>query len=102
MDRGQAKRAGFVALNETVRGGNAMALQVYRIAGIVYSVWRAFGESCPLCQAMDGKTAKIGEWYLGAGKTLTGKDGSKFSSMGDIGHAPLHDGCDCVNLAVKA
>ena len=101
LDERQAKRAGFVAQDETVRGGNAMALQVYRLGGIVYTIWRAFGESCPLCQSLDGRTTKIGEWYLEAGNELGGKDGSKFVSMGNVGHAPLHDGCDCVNLAVR-
>ena len=101
LDERQGKRAGFVAQDETVRGGNAMALQVYSIGGIIYTIWRAFGESCPLCQALDGRMTKIGEWYLPAGNELTGKDGSKFVSMGNVGHAPLHDGCDCVNLAVR-
>ena len=92
-------RARFVSEEETVRGGNAMALKLYGLAGIVFKVWRSLGSSCPLCSEMDGRKVGIEEWFLPGGNELTGKDGSKFASLSDVGHPPLHDGCDCMIVA---
>jgi hypothetical protein len=96
--REETEAASF-AQDETVRGGNALALVVYGIAGVIRKIWRAFGESCSLCKSMDGRVVAIERWFLAAGEGLTGGDGKTFSSMGDVGHPPLHGGCDCIVLA---
>lgn len=90
-------RPGMIADEETVRLNNATAKEVYRAGGIGKLQWVAFGESCPYCDDLDGKTVGIDENFLDA-DTDYKPDGADrpLRTASNIGHAPAHDGCDCM------
>lgn len=90
------KRPGKVALNETIRTANAIALEQMRASGVTRKVWRSSGGSCPYCTGLNGRTVEIERDFFtpddsyqpeGAEQPLT------FTSS--IGHPPVHQGCDC-------
>lgn len=80
----------------TIRAANALTKQVWRQGGIERLVWVTYGENCPYCNALRGRTVGINEWFL--------LEGSEFQPEGaqvslrpgrNIGHAPAHQGCNC-------
>jgi hypothetical protein len=90
------KRPAKVASNETVRAANALAVERMRSEGVVTKVWASSGGSCPYCSNLDGTAVEIERPFFtpadeynpeGAETPLT------FTS--DIGHPPVHQGCDC-------
>jgi len=95
----QGLEAERFAQDETVRGGNAMAIASYAVAGVIRKVWRSFGESCAYCKRMDGKIVEVNHLFLPAGESLVDEAGKAFNSIVDVGHPPLHGGCDCVVMA---
>ena len=96
LDEWEQKRAGKVAMNETVQAGNAVAKFVFAAAGVTRLRWVAIGaESCPYCQEMDGKVVGIEMPFLGASESLESDDG-RMSINRPAGHPPLHQGCVCV------
>ena len=96
VDDWQENRPESIAQEESVRTGNAVAKAVYLAAGIVSLRWHTFGESCPYCQHMDGKKVGILDWFLGADDPLQVEGAEGALKVGsNIGHPPLHRGCDC-------
>lgn len=91
----QDKRPGKVAANETVRMGNAIALEQMRVAGVKQKVWRTVG-TCAFCKEMAGKTVAIEKDFVAAGDSLN-PDGVEVAMTvtQPIGHPPLHQGCRC-------
>lgn len=98
MQTWEADRPQNIAMNETNRQGNAVAKLIYIAAGITILRWYAAGSaSCPYCQRMDGKIAGIDKWFLAAGEDYKpeGAD-SPLKTSSNIGHPPLHEGCECI------
>jgi hypothetical protein len=78
-----------------VEAGEALARAVFVGAGFgLY--WRAQGESCELCNALDGRRVGGSEPFLGAGETLSAEGTAPITVSNSITHAPLHDGCVCL------
>ena len=83
-------RANVTANEESTRSSNALTRALYVAGGISYLKWRAKDKSCPYCQKLDGKVVGVNEPFA-----------SKDDQIGDlkinsnIGHPPLHKGCDC-------
>lgn len=100
LDEWTENRAAKVAVNETLRAANAVALQQFRDAGVERKVWAASGGSCPFCSGLDGTTVEVERDFFtpddtyqpeGADEPLT------FSS--NVGHPPIHQGCSCSIVA---
>ena len=97
MDEWMDKRPEKIAIEESVRAANAAAQFVFWSGGFS-SVWRVRGaQTCPYCQALNGRKVKSGEAIFTAGEEFEPK-GAKNGPMkmsGGISHPPLHASCDC-------
>lgn len=90
------ERAAFFALDESVRAGNAFAHFGYTVLGVMTLRWVAIGKSCPYCTRQNGRVVGITEVFVPAGGTVDGDDGGDpLQVTRNIGHPPLHSGCDC-------
>lgn len=99
LDKWDQNRAIWTARNETVRGSNAFARNMYLIAGIRTLRWVAIGKSCPFCLSMDGSVVGIETDFVVPGDVVDA-DGGEMGINSNIGHPPLHRGCDCQIIAV--
>ena len=89
-------RPGEIAADQKTRAGSAVAKFVYSVIGITTLRWITMGDSCPYCKAMDGRVISITKNFLSPGENFEpeGSDGPMTTTK-DIGHPPLHGGCDC-------
>lgn len=90
------KRAVDTARWESVRFNNALAVGLYLIAGREKLVWRAFGENCPYCSSLNGKTIGISSYFVDAGEFQPEGAEKPLTVASSYRHAPIHDGCDCM------
>lgn len=82
---------------------NAAAKFAYVAAGVTAFIWRAIGDSCPLCLALDGKIVEVEGVFVREGETLVGIDEeTEIVPDVDVGHPPIHSGCDCKVLPSAA
>lgn len=97
LDEWDDKRADKIADNETVRLSENIAKAVFLLAGITTYRWNTSSGACPLCQELDGKVVGRDVAFVAIGDTVDPNDGqtNPLTSTGDIGHAPLHQGCNC-------
>ncbi len=91
----EANRVAQIAKRETVQSANAITKYVYNTNGITRLKWQTFGENCPYCDALDGKVVGIQENFINKGDALEADGQQPFNAGANIGHAPLHGGCDC-------
>jgi HK97 family phage portal protein len=96
-----ATRPAQVARNEATQVGEAFTYAAYGAAGVTLLRWLTSGESCPLCQGLDGKVVGREEAFVQEGQTVaSGADGvAPFVSATKVLNPPLHDGCDCIIVA---
>jgi hypothetical protein len=97
LDGWDEQRPDAIANAESVRANNAVAFFIYLAAGVQLLRWYAGAKSCPYCQEMDGKVVGIETPFWSKGDEYTpegGGDAMKISH--DVGHPPLHDGCQCI------
>lgn len=90
------KRPAKVRSNEIVRTANAMRMQDMQSSGVVKKVWRASGENCPYCKALNGKVIGVEEKFFESSSTFLPEGATeplRFNS--DKRHPPIHNGCDC-------
>ena len=79
LDEWLEKRADKVAMDESVRGSNAMARETWRSSGITKIKWVAVGKNCPFCTRMNGRTIEIKKNFLDAGNVIyAGPNASDF------------------------
>lgn len=90
-------RAESTARWESVRFNNALAVGLYGFSGRERIIWRAFGENCPYCTSLNGRTIGINTFFISSGENFQ-PDGaqSPLTVTNSIRHAPAHDGCDCM------
>lgn len=93
-------RASTDGMNEAVRFNNGLAKALYVLAGVIKLRWSAFGESCPYCSSLDGVVVGVDEVFIKAGQEFQ-PDGAQapLKPGHNVGHAPAHDGCDCMVMA---
>ncbi|MEV0586333.1 phage portal protein [Nonomuraea sp. NPDC050310] len=73
---------------------NAVAREVWKVAGVTSLKWLTFGsDDCPFCSALDGEVVGIDEAFAVAGSSLGLGEQMKISRT--VQHPPLHPGCDC-------
>jgi HK97 family phage portal protein len=92
----EEKEAGKVKRNEPVRAEGAVSVAAWRGAGVQKLRWVTIGDSCPYCQAMDGRVIGISQSFITAGSEFQ-PEGAETALVpsANIGHPGLHDGCDC-------
>jgi len=94
------KHADAFADDETVRFGNALARTAYQLLTILSMMWIATGaETCSYCATLDGAVVSTSSNFLPAGNELQPEGETAFVSESNIGHPPLHGGCDCMIVA---
>jgi hypothetical protein len=100
LDEWEEKRPGKFREDEPIRGEGAFSKAAWAGAGVVKIVWVTYGESCPFCNQLAGKVIDIQNHFVekGSGVTVEGEDPLIPST--NIGHPPLHQGCDCGIAAV--
>ena len=99
LDERAESEADDYAEDESNTGSNAAAVALYLLLGIQIKKWMAFGESCEYCQALDGRTVATAQWFLDPDNPLSVASGMTWVPSGNVGHAPLHGGCDCMIVA---
>ncbi|SDX45301.1 phage portal protein, HK97 family [Marininema mesophilum] len=95
----EENRPAKVADRETNQGGNAFAKATYISAGFMRVQWRSSGGSCRYCAQMDGKTVGINSTFVGKGEELQPEGEKPLIPSTNVGHPPLHRGCDCMIVA---
>jgi HK97 family phage portal protein len=99
LDEWEQNRPDKVAANETVQASNAFAKNLYRLAGIAALVWvNTSAKPCPYCQQMDGTQIGIEQDFAYKGEQLP-DDERSLSVFRNVGHPPLHAGCECQLMA---
>ncbi len=100
LDDWRENRPAEIAGEQKTRAQNAIAKVVYQLVGVQVLRWVSSGGSCPYCQKMNGKTASITRTFVAAGQGVEGDEGdAPMTTTTDIGHPPLHKGCDCLIMA---
>jgi hypothetical protein len=91
-------RADRMAKWSTVQVGEAVAKFAISGAGFAL-VWRSFGDNCPMCDSLNGRTVGRSGEFLSDGETLNVDGSAPFKATSAIQHPPLHEGCDCSVVA---
>ena len=93
-------RPSTIARDEGIRANNGIALAAYRAFALSFKTWVTFGENCPYCDSLDGRSIGVENHFIHEGESYQpeGADVPLVTS-GNIGHAPAHRGCDCMIVA---
>ncbi len=90
-------RAPSESMHEALKAGNAIAKFGMAAAGVSTLVWSAAGgKPCPICEEMDGTVIGIEQDFASEGDTLEAQGQNPLTLSGNVGHPPLHDGCECM------
>jgi HK97 family phage portal protein len=97
LDEWEEKRPDKIATRESTKGNGAFTKFVYGAAGITTIRWVTLGDDpCPYCQEMNGKVVGIEQSFLSKEDSLEVDDRDEpLDPDGNIGHPPLHGGCEC-------
>jgi hypothetical protein len=103
LDSWDETRAERLARDESSQAGNAFARQFYLLAGVTRLIWVNQGsENCPFCRALDGKTVGIQQTFLNKGEDFQPEGAeTPINKRNNVGHPPLHKGCDCQIVAKR-
>jgi HK97 family phage portal protein len=94
LDEWEDNRAEKITTNEKTQASNAFARNIYMLAGIASLVWMAMGaKPCEYCQHMDGMKISIHDDFAYDGEDIP--DERSLGIGKNIGHPPLHRGCEC-------
>lgn len=85
------------AMEQTTRLAGAMAVTAYGAMGVRKLRWMTIGKNCPHCKSLNGVVIEIEYNFMDAGSVTQPADGSApMRIKRNIGHPPLHRGCDCM------
>jgi hypothetical protein len=94
------RRAEKVASNETTRLAGAISKLAYASAGVAYIRWiNTSGNPCPYCEEMDNRVVGIDQVFQAAGTDYEPVGAAPLRITGNVGHPPLHQGCQCQIVA---
>lgn len=99
----EARRPGKIADTQKVRAGDAFSKATYESGGVRDLEWvTGDSESCPYCSHLNGTIVGIQHSFVPAGDGVhpDGVDEPLYPSR-NIGHAPLHEGCECAVISVQ-
>jgi HK97 family phage portal protein len=83
------------ARDETQQGANATAKKLYAFAGIATIRWVTAGDDpCEFCLSLNDRVVGSDDMFIGSGSSIEA-GGGIFSTQSNIGHPPLHGGCQC-------
>jgi len=92
-------RAGKIASQEVVQGGESVSRFTWAAAGAVSLIWVTQGsKTCPFCHQLAGKKVGIYSPFLASGDSITASNGSGMKINGKKLHAPIHRGCVCTTV----
>lgn len=100
LDEWEEKEPGKLRDNEPIRAEGAFSKAAWMAAGVVKIVWVTFGESCPYCNQLSGKTIGVQDYFVGKGIEVSPEGHDPLIPNTNIGHPQLHQGCDCGIAAV--
>lgn len=93
------KRANKIGVAQMTEGNGAFSKYAYVAAGVISLRWVTAGAaSCPFCKKLDGRVVETQTNFVNADQTVEASEGEKTGKMRtkrNIGHPPLHGGCDC-------
>lgn len=97
LDEWGEKRAGKIGLNEAVQFMGGASRKLYTMGGKTRFVWAASPGACAFCRSLDGQTAGVQQNFVDAGDGVSGgaDAGPPLRPSDNIGHPPLHGGCEC-------
>ena len=100
LEEWHQKQPDKTARRQTSQAGNAVAHALYTLAGVLALRWHNIEPSCAYCQSLEGAVVGVRDFFVQAGMSLQpeGADRPLTPSV-NVGHPPLHDGCDCVVIA---
>lgn len=98
LDEIQETAAERFSRDQGTRLINAVATTIYAYF-VLRMIWYSFGESCDYCKQLDGREVGAAQYFLQAGEALLDAAGVALTMVGNVRHAPLHDGCDCQVVA---
>jgi HK97 family phage portal protein len=100
LDEWEEKRANKITRAEVTGALGAFSQAYYVLVGVKRKTWVAMGDSCPYCQALNGRTVEIEKFFIEKDTDFQ-PDGVErpISIRYNVGHAPAHGGCDCMIMA---
>lgn len=104
LDAWEETRPERLARDESSQAGNAFARQFYLLAGVVRLRWVNRGsENCPYCRALDGQVVGIQQVFLNKDEDFQPEGAeTPLNKRHNVGHPPLHKGCDCQIVAERS
>jgi len=97
-------RALRIANTETATMEGEASVFGWEQVGIEKKEWMLAAGGCPICEAFVAQYASepvaIGHIYAPTGTTITGTDGTTYTTYRDVKSAPLHPNCRCIDLPV--
>lgn len=95
LDEWERDNPGTISRKETHQLGSAIATVIFTSNGFRL-VWLSFGDTCPYCNALDGRIVSEGEFFLESGADFQPEGAeTPLRPATNIGHPPAHGGCDC-------
>ena len=89
-----------MARQESVRVNNALAIALYGLMQVFRKRWITFGDNCPYCDSLAGRTIDLNAFFLALGQMFLPEGAEVPLIPGqNVGHAPAHEGCDCMVVA---
>ena len=73
----------------------------YVAAGVARLMWQTTGDSCPLCDSLNGKIVGVESNFVSAGETIDPGDGktTPLTPRRDVGGPQAHQGCACTIIS---
>ncbi|MDY6796967.1 MAG: phage portal protein [Actinomycetota bacterium] len=81
---------------ETIRFGGAFSRTFFFASGVTVLVWVASADACPLCMSLDGQTVGQNGYFVRQDDEISAEGAEPIRPSSDVGHPPLHDGCECM------
>lgn len=100
LEQWEESRPEKIARREVARASNGIAKFALVAAGATALRWATTGgDNCPACEDLDGVVIGVNDSFAKKGDTVQAGDQPAIVPRFDIGHPPIHDGCDCIIIS---
>lgn len=96
LEQWSERRPDKVGFNEATRAGGALTRSLYIAGGVLIFRWVTVGKNCPYCNSLDGKVTNVETPFVPKNSDVEVEGEEPLLSRTNIGHPPLHEGCDCL------